>query len=100
MDPNFKGSARDRAIKRLVCYTVWHSTFNGFIAVQTQLGCFQKTAPICFFSFCGTVLWTKGPAEMISFIGVTPTVTRGTHGHFERPFLCSWPGKRSPDVTL
>lgn len=98
--PNIKGWARERAIKRLVCYTVWHSTFNGFMAVQTQLGRFQNSAPICFLSFCGTAAWTKGLAEMISFIGVSPTVARGTHGHLERPFVSTWPGKRSRSVSL
>ena len=42
MDPNFKDSSRDSAIKRLVCCTVWHSSFNGFMAIQTQLGRFQN----------------------------------------------------------
>lgn len=73
MDPNFKDSSRDSAIKRLVCYTVWHSSFNGFMAAQTQLGRFQNGTHLFFFpSFCGTVLWTKGRAEMTSFIGLSP----------------------------
>lgn len=49
MDPNFKDSTKDSAIKRLVCYTVWHSSFNGFMAVQTQLGCFQNGTHLFFF---------------------------------------------------
>lgn len=42
-------TSRDSAIKRLVCYTVWHSTFNGFMAVQTQLGRFQNGTHLFFF---------------------------------------------------
>lgn len=92
MDPNFKDSARDSAIKRLVCYTVWHSSFNGFMAVQTQLGRFQNGTHLFFLLF----LWgcaahgTKGPAEMIGFIGFSPTGTRRTHGHLERLFVSTW----------
>lgn len=56
MDPNFKDSARDSAIKRLVCYTVWHSSFNGFMAVQTQLGRFQNGTHLFFLLF----LWDCG----------------------------------------
>lgn len=51
MDPNFKDSSRDSAIKRLVCYTVWHSSFNGFMAVQTQLGRFQNGTHLFFLLF-------------------------------------------------
>ena len=51
MDPNFKDSARDSAIKRLVCYTVWHSSFNDFMAVQTQLGRFQNGTLLFFLLF-------------------------------------------------
>lgn len=48
-------------------------------------------APICFFfSFRGTAPWTKGRAEMISFIGFSPTGTRRTHGHLERSFVSTW----------
>lgn len=60
MDQTFKGLARDRAIKRLVCSTVWHSAFNGFMAVQTQLGRFQNSAPICFSLSVGLRYRTKG----------------------------------------
>lgn len=91
MDPNFKGSARDSAIKRLVCYTVWHSTFNGFMAVQTQLGRFQNGTHLFFSSFCETALWTKGRAEMISFIGFS--LRRGRAGLtvvWSDPLFSTW----------
>lgn len=88
MDPNFKDSSKDSAIKRLVCSTVWHSCLNGFMAVQTQLGRFQNDTHLFFLpSFCET-LWTKGWAEIISFIGLFPTGTRArAHGHLEEAFV-------------
>lgn len=51
MDTNFKDSTRDSAIKRLVCYTVWHSSFNGFMTVQTQLDRFQNGTHLFFLLF-------------------------------------------------
>lgn len=91
MDPNFKDSARDSAIKRLVCYTVWHSSFNGFMAVQTQLGRFQNGTHL-FFSSLSVRLRSgqKARAEMISFIGFSSTGTRRTHGHLEGSFVSTW----------
>lgn len=91
MDPNFKDSARDSAIKRLVCYTVWHSSFNGFMAVQTQLGRFQNGTHL-FFSSLSVRLRSgqKVRAEMISFIGFSSTGTRRTHGHLEGSFVSTW----------
>lgn len=62
MDPNFKDSARDSAIKRLVCYTVWHSSFNGFMAVQTQLGRFQNGTHLFFLLFLWDCALDKRPS--------------------------------------
>lgn len=62
MDPNFKDSTRDSAIKRLVCYTVWHSSFNGFMAVQTQLGRFQNGTHLFFLLFLWDCALDKRPS--------------------------------------
>lgn len=62
MDPNFKDSSRDSAIKRLVCYTVWHSSFNGFMAVQTQLGRFQNGTHLFFLLFPWDCALDKRPS--------------------------------------
>lgn len=54
---------------RELCCTVWHSTFNGFMTVQTQLGRFQNGTHLFLSSLCDTVRpWTKGPAEMINSV--------------------------------
>lgn len=54
---------------RELCCTVWHSTFNGFMAVQTQLGRFQNGTHLFLSSLCDTARpWTKGPAEMINSV--------------------------------
>ncbi|MEQ2222249.1 hypothetical protein ILYODFUR_024218 [Ilyodon furcidens] len=64
MDPNFKDSPRDSAIKTpALLYTVWHSSFNGFMAVQTQLGRFQNDTHLFFaFSFCVIGICDKRPS--------------------------------------
>lgn len=47
---------------RELCYTVWHSTFNGFMAVQTQLGCFQNGTHLFLSSLCDSAALDKRPS--------------------------------------
>lgn len=88
MDPNFKDSPRDSVINRLVSYTVWHSTFNGFMAVQTQLGCFQNGTHLFF------LLFGSGQKAERKWSGLLDSSQRGractTHGHLDAPFVSTW----------
>lgn len=64
------GPKLQRLVQRLrhktpgLLYTVWHSSFNGFMAVQTQLGRFQNDTHLLFLPslFCAIRILDKRPS--------------------------------------
>lgn len=71
MEPHFKRfGQRHGAIKAASCAALSGiPSFNGFMAVQTQLGRFQNGTHLFLSSLCDTARpGTKGPAEMINSV--------------------------------